>query len=126
MSKTIHREADALPTILILEDEVMTALDLEGMCVDFGYRVIGPYGSLDQANSAVDALDACDMPTHALLDVDVVGGTSYTLASRLEALGVAVTFVTAQSREVLRRLPCAKIVDKPFCRRSLGIHLASA
>ena len=94
----------------------MTALDLEDICQSLGYRVVGPFAHVSTARAA---LQGATPPDHALLDVDVLDGQSYGLARDLEDQGVDVTFVTAQAREVLKRLPDADVIDKPFATQQL-------
>ena len=116
--------ADAVdPTVLILEDDVFIALDLEDMCEALGYGVVGPFASTSRAIDRIEAMESTDLPHHALLDLDVVDGTSYGLAARLRALGVRVTFVTARNRNARRCHPEESVLDKPLCSRELSAHL---
>lgn len=52
-------------TVLIVEDEVLIALDLQYLLEEYGWRVLGPVGTV---RGALQLLDA-ELPTVALLDV---------------------------------------------------------
>ncbi|WP_370236562.1 MULTISPECIES: HWE histidine kinase domain-containing protein [Henriciella] len=101
-----------LPSVLIVEDEVLTAMDLEFRIAEAGYRVIGPAGTVEEARELVES----DMPKIALLDGNVGGVKSFDLAMGLRVAGVEIVFCTGY--EELENLPdglgdCA-VVSKPF------------
>lgn len=101
-----------LPSVLIAEDEVLTAIDLEHRLGDAGYRVIGPANTVAEARTAIEH----DLPKIALLDANLGGERSYGLAAELRAAGVEIVFCTGY--EELENLPegledCL-IVSKPF------------
>ncbi len=77
--------------ILILEDELLVALDLEYLMEDHipGARPVLA-ASVAQARQAL--ADGVDV---AILDVDVVDGKSFPLAYELQRLGVPFVFVSA-------------------------------
>ena len=106
------RSEDRNPTVLIVEDEALTAMDLAKRVTDAGYRVIGPSGTMDQAREAVDR----EMPDLALLDCNVRGERSWELAEQLVAAGVPVVFCTGYER--MEGLPASlaacPTIPKPF------------
>ena len=110
--------------ILVVEDEPMTALDLEMRLSDAGYEVMGPAASLRAAERELDL----GLPDIALLDSNLGGVKSYALAEHLVANGVPVVFCTGY--EELDDLPdClidCPIVSKPFRDSVLMAALDSA
>ncbi|MGB3627475.1 MAG: HWE histidine kinase domain-containing protein [Henriciella sp.] len=101
-----------LPSVLIAEDEVLTAMDLEFRVSDAGYRVIGPASSVEEARSMIEY----DLPKIALLDANLGGERSFKLAAELRAAGVEIVFCTGYEEledlsESLRDCP---IISKPF------------
>lgn len=72
------------PTILLLEDEMLPALVVEGILTDAGYDVVGPVPDVQQAlallrSSRVDA---------AVLDINMNGAFSYDVGARCDSLGI--------------------------------------
>jgi hypothetical protein len=61
--------------ILIVEDELFIALELQALVEDAGGQVVGPVGS---ANAALTLLQTCVVGA-AILDVCVRGGVTITL-----------------------------------------------
>ena len=76
--------------ILVGEDEIIVAVDVEYTLDDFGAEVIGPAANLAEALSLVgDAqIDA------AVLDVDLAGQDVFPVAERLATRGVPFLFHT--------------------------------
>jgi DNA-binding response OmpR family regulator len=79
-----------LPRILVLDDEPLISMLVEGWLVELGCEVVGPARSvqegLDFAGSA--PLDA------AILDVNLGGQNSYSVADALRQRGIPFAFVT--------------------------------
>lgn len=116
------RRAEQPPVVLVLEDEIISALDIQDFLEGLGCHVLGPFALIADARRA---WRSCDTPLHrAFLDVDVVDGTSYALAEELKAQGVPVTFVTAQGKEAKKRVDSADIVDKPWREAALRERVA--
>jgi DNA-binding LytR/AlgR family response regulator len=96
--------------ILVVEDEFLVALELEGMLRELGGEVIGPLGSLDQAVAAAreEALDA------AVLDVNVGGRLVTPVADALAARAIPFVFYTGYDAASLPgRHAAAPILMKP-------------
>lgn len=97
--------------ILVVEDEVFIALEIEERLQRLGCKVVGPVGHLERALelARTAALDG------ALLDVNVKGGLVYPVADELLARQVQVIFSTGYAPDTLppvfRSLPCLR---KPF------------
>lgn len=97
--------------VLVVEDEVILALDYSDALVELGYEVVGPALTLEDALKLVDGerLDC------ALLDVNLGRGiTSRPVAEILRAKSIRIAFVTAYNRDYIDfALPDEAVVNKP-------------
>jgi len=97
--------------ILVVEDEVIVAMELEAMLRDAGCATVAMASSVPEALQAVgeQAFDA------ALLDVNLKGETSFRVADALDDAGVPCLLLTGQSPAGLpehrRRLT---VIGKPY------------
>jgi DNA-binding response OmpR family regulator len=97
--------------ILVLEDELLAAMDLAYMLRALGATVIGPVGTLEQAEqlAKATALDG------AILDVKIDHMTSLELASTLIESGVAVILATGYESNMLpERFAETPRLTKPY------------
>jgi CheY-like chemotaxis protein len=82
-----------MPRILVLDDEPLISLLMEGWLAELGCEVVGPAGSvqagLDLAN--------CSKLDGAILDVNLGGQNSYSIAEALRIKGVPFAFATGDS-----------------------------
>lgn len=92
------RDPTAGLRILVVEDEMMIALLLESMLVEFGHRVAGPVARLDKALEAAQR-EPLDL---AILDVNVNGQEVYPVAAALASRGIPFVFATGYGRAGLR------------------------
>jgi DNA-binding NarL/FixJ family response regulator len=99
------------PTVLVVEDEFIIALDVAETVKDIGYIVEGPYGDQRSAFLAIEQ----DMPDAAILDVSLLDGEVYPLADALALAGVPMIFHSdhVDSREINARYPDAVTCSKP-------------
>ncbi|MFB0610836.1 response regulator [Aurantiacibacter poecillastricola] len=99
------------PTVLVVEDEVIIALDLSETVRDMGFRVEGPYATRDHAMIAIDQ----EMPDFAILDVMTADGEVFPLADVLTEAGVPIIFHSGHftEREIAQRYPDAQAAEKP-------------
>ena len=99
------------PTVLVVEDEVIIALDLSETVRDMGYRVEGPYATRGHAMIAIDQ----DMPDFAILDVMTADGEVFPLADALTEAGVPIIFHSGHctKSEIATRYPSAQAAEKP-------------
>ena len=83
--------------ILVVEDEVLIALEIEERLKGLGCEIVGPVGRLDRALELArsTALDG------ALLDVNVKGGLVYPVAEELLTREVPVVFSTGYALDTL-------------------------
>lgn len=100
----------AARSLLVVEDELLVALDIESILSEAGLDVIGP------ASSAAEALEliAGHTPDAALIDANLGGQPSIEVARTLTELGVPFAYVTGYGRESLPPDYPAPIVTKPF------------
>ena len=76
--------------IMLLEDQMLIAMDDEGMFADRGFTVISTGSSAGEAMRLI----ARGAPAIAVLDVNLGDGTSLGVAERLTTLGVPFVFAT--------------------------------
>ena len=97
--------------VLIVEDEFITAMDLEAIVESFGHRVVGPVKSPDEAIE----LAGNETADIALLDVALGTERALPVADELDRLGIPYALVTAYDSESLGpRFKNALYVSKPF------------
>lgn len=97
--------------ILVVEDEPLIALLIADWLQELQYEVAGT------AATAADALRIADkMPLDAaLLDVNLGGDESFTLADALATRGITVAFITGRDANNLpERFKGAQVLAKPF------------
>jgi two-component sensor histidine kinase len=82
--------------ILLVEDNLIIALDTEDMLRSFGVETVRIASGLAEALKAIDEKP----PEAALLDVNLGGDTSYEIAKRLEELGAPFVFATGYQEEI--------------------------
>jgi CheY-like chemotaxis protein len=82
--------------ILVVEDEPLVAMLLEEMLLELGCQVVGPAFSIAEASRMAEeeALDA------AVLDVNVNGEWSYSVAAILTARAVPFAYATGYGSAV--------------------------
>lgn len=110
--------ADALNAerILVIEDEVMVALDVANVLEQIGLRPVGPVHSIEQALAAIagEALDG------ALLDANLAGAGVDVVAAALTRKKVPFVFVTGYTRDsLLAAFRNAPVLTKPFTAAEL-------
>jgi len=113
-------ELDSRPTVLVVEDEFIIALDLSETVRDLGYRVEGPFADKENAFIAIDQ----HMPDCAILDVQTADGEVYPLADALADAGVPIIFHSGHvaPTDIAERYPHAQACAKP-CPPDRLIHM---
>ena len=96
--------------VLIVEDDIFIALDLERVLDYAGCGVVGPAASVELALAkiSVTKLDA------ALLDVNLGQELVFPVADRLSAEGIPFIFVTGEPRTVPERHWMRPVITKPY------------
>jgi DNA-binding NtrC family response regulator len=99
------------PTVLVVEDEFIIALDLSETVQDLGYALEGPYADKENAFVAIDR----QLPDCAILDVYTGDGEVFPLADALTEAGVQIIFHSGHvsPTEVHQRYPQALACTKP-------------
>jgi DNA-binding response OmpR family regulator len=79
-----------LPRILLVDDEPLISMLVEGWLAELGCDVVGP------ARSVEEGLDLADdgQLDGAILDVNLAGENSYSVANALQEKGVPFAFAT--------------------------------
>ncbi|HEY7643408.1 MAG TPA: response regulator [Hyphomicrobiales bacterium] len=98
-------------SIFVVEDEAIVALDLQTMLEDAGAEVVGPVGTLPEA----EMLSQNENISLAILDVRLNQDAITTVADRLSARRIPIIFHTGHSTsEILTvRWPGCKVLHKP-------------
>jgi len=101
----------AQPTVLVVEDEFIIALDVSETVKDLGYALEGPYADKARAFHAIED----SLPDCAILDVFTADGEVYPLADALTEAGVPIIFHSGHvtPSEVRERYPEAWACAKP-------------
>jgi two-component SAPR family response regulator len=115
----------SLYRVLLVEDDFLVGLNIKEMLERLGCEVLGPVASVEQAVQVVEneRVDA------AVLDINIVGGTSVPIAERLRIQERPFFFVTGYHS------PCHLLPDvlqdvcrlvKPVDERALEAALRDA
>lgn len=110
--------------ILVADDELFLAMELEDLVTSFGGTPVGPVARVSEIRSV-----ARQQHLHAaILDVNLAGERSYAVAQELRDAGVAVVFVTGYSRlfGCPAELSDAPRVEKPFTSQQIVAAVATA
>ena len=107
--------------ILVIEDEALVAMLVEDTLLDAGYEVIGPARSVNEAM----ALLAAERPSAVVLDLNLGGENSLSVADTLAARGIPFLVATGYGAAGLpashREAP---ILPKPYDPEDLTAALA--
>ena len=104
------RHMTQAPQILIVEDEILIAMDLEDMVVEMGGTAIASAHNIQTAIKMAETIEA----DAAILDVDVAGQLVFPVADILAARGIPFLFNTGHSAEDVLR---ARYASAPICRK---------
>jgi two-component system, response regulator PdtaR len=99
--------------IVIIEDEVLLALDLEMIAEDAGFRVVGQAGRMSDAIAVIDA----QQPDLCLVDVHLLDGPTGIDVARhaVDNTDALVVFVTANRAALPDDLAGAYgVIAKPY------------
>ena len=97
--------------VLVVEDEMLIALDLADIVETGGGTVLGPAASVKEALALVQG----DLPDAAILDVNLADGEVTPVLDALLAKSVPVLIYTGggATTEILLRKPDIAIIRKP-------------
>jgi PAS domain S-box-containing protein len=102
--------------VLLVEDEMLIAMEVAAALTELGLQVIGPAATVEEAMSLIDKTPDLDV---AILDVNLAGRLAYPVAERLRKLGVPFVFCTGYEQVD----PNALYSDCPIVRKPVDIRL---
>lgn len=106
----------AAPSVMIVEDEMLVALDMQESIRSLGYDVVGPYGRLAEAIEGAETQSV----DFAILDLNLNGEMTYDLAEQLEKRGIPIVFTTGYEADaVISRFRNCRVLNKPVVRDAL-------
>jgi light-regulated signal transduction histidine kinase (bacteriophytochrome)/CheY-like chemotaxis protein len=110
------------PSILIVEDQMLIALDLEAMLADEGLSKVVTTNSVKQAMVQIEA----SPPDLAILDINLGPTTSFEVAEELRKRGTPFLFATGygEGAELPENFAGVPIVRKPYSRSAIAAALA--
>ena len=108
--------------ILVVEDEMLVAMNIEDMLLDLGHEVAGLASRLEPA-LALAREGSFDI---AMLDVNLAGQQSFAVADILAARGIPFLFATGYGgKGIAEGHRDRPVLQKPFRASDLGEALAA-
>ena len=118
---SVHRARLQGKRVLVVEDEVLIAMEIEAALRDGGCEVLGPAGDIEEATRLIGG-EHCDA---ALLDANLNGRKVDAIAAALTREGVPFAFITGYGADGLPKgFRDAMIIAKPFNKHQLLSALA--
>ena len=109
--------------VLVVEDDAMISMLIEDMLLDLGVEVVGPVSKLEQALHLAREAEI----EGAVLDINVAGELTYSVADALKARGIPVVFATGYGASALpERFRGTPILHKPFDQQTFRKALRTA
>lgn len=106
--------------VLIVEDEMLVAMNLEDTLLDLGLEIVG---TAMQLGPAIELAQGQDLDV-AVLDINLHGGRSYPVADILLRRGIPFIFATgygyAEGESAYRHVP---VLAKPYRAADLKVAL---
>ena len=108
--------------VLLIEDNMIIALDTEEMLRELGVEDVLVSGSVTQALRAIEK----DQPDFAVLDFNLGEESSEPVARELKRMGVPFVLATGYSAKEVRfeELGARAILKKPYDKSDLGKALS--
>jgi CheY-like chemotaxis protein len=101
---------------LVVEDDALTSSAFQMVLEDSGFITVTPVESEEEALVFI----AQGRPDMALLDVDILGGSSLSVATALLAKDVPVAFISGtEARTLPRPFSSLPFLQKPVTRKDL-------
>ena len=107
--------------VLVVEDEPLVAIMLEDALQDFGYQVVGPVENL----KAAIQLASSERFDAAVLDINIDGAISDSVAENLMNRGIPFLFVSGYARDLGLRFGDVPLLRKPFTTDDLHRAVAA-
>lgn len=109
-------QPEGAKTVLVVDDEVLIGMEIETILLEAGYRIAGPTVTVAETMQLLDG----ELPDAAVLDLNLRGQRSDTVADRLVELGIPFVYLTGHAESVIaerhRQVPR---IDKPFTSPSV-------
>lgn len=104
-------------TILVADDEIIIALDIEDTLASAGARIAGPCLTLASALEMIDQQSI----TAAVLDISLGKDTSEPIVDLLAARGIPIAFCTGKMlpETLQQKVPDAPVLGKPVQHQQL-------
>lgn len=114
---------DLNPAVLIVEDQMLIALDLESMLADEGITKVATANSVRQGLEQLEK----SPPDLAILDINLGSTTSFEVAEALARKGIPFVFATGygEGAELPPGLAQTPIVRKPYSRATIAKALTA-
>lgn len=106
---------DKRPKVFILEDETALAIVLEDMVIDSGYEPVMTVGNIRDAERVVGNL-ICDC---ALIDINVGGERSFSIAQKLVDRGTPFAFLTGYDPSLALEFGSVPVLQKPYTQQQV-------
>lgn len=101
--------------VLVVEDELLLAIDYCDRLTEAGAVILGPFPSVSQALKCVDTT-RIDV---ALLDYALADQTSDPLQTALERRQIPYVIISGYPRVLVRREACQEVLSKPVSPQAL-------
>jgi CheY-like chemotaxis protein len=110
--------------VMIVEDDFIIADEIAAIVSDAGYAVVGPIGSVQEAEAELTSGQA---PDFAIVDANIRERSSARLAQRLRDVGIPFCVCTGYRLSDLRAaFGEVMVVQKPVDRRNLVTLIQAA
>lgn len=109
--------------VLVVEDEMLVAMNVEDILFELGAEVVGPAMRLETALE----MARTEMFDVAMLDINLHGGRSYPVAEILQDRGVPFVFASGYGHpEDMQAFAEVTTLTKPYRNSDLESALAEA
>lgn len=107
MPDPINSNQTGSVSVLVVEDEMLIALDLQIMLEGAGHHVLGPVGTVEKALSLLKRVQ----PDVVLLDLNLRGKLATPVAERLRTLGIPFIVASADASVVRGEAAFAGVME---------------
>ncbi|XAZ26301.1 response regulator (plasmid) [Sinorhizobium sp. B11] len=109
--------ANSETRVLLVEDDLLLAMDMEDFLVDQGFQVVGPFGRLAQALQALSG-QPVDL---AIVDLNLAGELSFPLIDTLRRRETPIIVCSgyAELPEIRSKLADLPLIAKPWSPQAL-------
>lgn len=113
-----NEQNECSPRVLLLEDDLLLAMDMEDYLLDNGHQIVGPFGRI---SDALDAIKRNDL-MGAIVDLNLHGELSFPVIEMLQERSVPVIVCSgyAELPEFKSRLKNLPLLPKPWDAKRLS------